>query len=1365
MDIRLLNAIKDYLQGKSQQIFMDRAFKVLQKNGLGGGFRKSTWWNNPNCKQMLCQILSTTPGLLGFMTVETPALKLWFNDKETLDYFKDKWSAPQDKEDLKDDEDPYRDWLIQNCSNPEFLKDFKEKIPQFGVNFFVNRTFTNEPEINYEEFCRKYAEFCDEFEPLIVPNERFLKFFPRPAEPTTGSESSEAQTAAPSAEATSGEDVESHPDASAENSPDNNARSSAAVAGVNAPIETIVSPELNDAAKHFRSAKDINECVAIVFALVHIGFDAAACDYSLQSTYLSQDDESDEATRYMYLKTLACAYGQNEELAANIEAYKEDFPNSSMLGKLDDDIRTCVDSHNNTKCRLPIWKANRFDYGLGYAEQDKALKRESNDWMSRNKLIALEFLHGALALMPDNVVLLRNLAQTQSSLGLSAPASFSFARLAKADSNHKSATDALQNCIASMLSDGRVKDAWAKLKSDEMHRYFASDIERMTALVHKYLIEHPEAEPDEDESKEEPTAPETAVDATETAVNASDTAVSASETTVSDAAVAQTEPLANAPVKPLQMKRNGATYYAGVFTYPMKLMGYVQWRNNFVNFHPNHIEDHGKWVELIHEDTLRLFPKLGLLNLHFPLGDGQSKLKDAHPFIIEIDYKTDVRKSSDYYYEASWTARVGQNLRGLEDAGYIVVSPKESTFDLSENTPVELGGSSINENASILANEKVVLAVGDGLAGPFTMRAMAGGQTYIQAVSLEAQAKCRFWKAKKEDVLLAYEVTNKDLVSVAFDVAPVFDTDAFEETTIDLTSDARLLAAALDDIKGNSGIKDIKDLTGDKTALMMTDVARRERVLTLAKNLGSLGAWSDETRRLMVDSTLKLLTRELTAKDKPVTEALISALTDTESLKGLARKLTHEEDELKREHDERITKLKNAYADIEKRYQDEVKTMDATIAGKQKEIDEADAKLTAKKLQWQKDFQSFVEDAKTKIRNERLAAYIDEDLLPTPAAKNSAAGVTGDAPVDFEARARSTAETLHSRAQTGTKLVDALVRAFQDRRAYDRDDVVNLFVSLANNFLTVFSGDPGIGKTSACRIVADVLGLTGHEKDYEGQACWGSNRAWDRYLQVPVERGWTSKRDFLGYYNPLTGQFNASDIRYYQAFKLLDAEKKLGIANPYPFVFLLDEANLSSMEYYWANFMDICGGKSTDRKELVLGDNEVLDIPAHLRFLATVNIDDTTETLSPRLLDRAWIIRLPQNAVDSTAREPEKLTVNWRDLFATFGCRETNLPSVPELDTVFEAFNAAGISVSMRSKTAIARFVAAGTPLFSAGRQTAVDFAVAQKLLPMIRAGGSDAGDRLKRLLGALSGYNRTQEILTSIIERGERNLNFYQFF
>ncbi len=51
------------------------------------------------------------------------------------------------------------------------------------------------------------------------------------------------------------------------------------------------------------------------------------------------------------------------------------------------------------------------------------------------------------------------------------------------------------------------------------------------------------------------------------------------------------------------------------------------------------------------------------------------------------------------------------------------------------------------------------------------------------------------------------------------------------------------------------------------------------------------------------------------------------------------------------------------------------------------------------------------------------------------------------------------------------------MRYVQSKRAYGDNTVLNLYLSMVQNFLTVLSGAPGVGKTSICGIIADSLGM------------------------------------------------------------------------------------------------------------------------------------------------------------------------------------------------------------------------------------------------------------------------------------------------
>lgn len=168
-------------------------------------------------------------------------------------------------------------------------------------------------------------------------------------------------------------------------------------------------------------------------------------------------------------------------------------------------------------------------------------------------------------------------------------------------------------------------------------------------------------------------------------------------------------------------------------------------------------------------------------------------------------------------------------------------------------------------------------------------------------------------------------------------------------------------------------------------------------------------------------------------------------------------------------------------------------------------------------------------------------------------------------------------------------------------------------------FNNLIGGAPGTGKTSICEIISHVLGLD--------KPIYDNDILSKRFTFVPVERGWSSKRDLIGYYNPLSKQIEKSNSDLYDSLKILNEERT---DSKYPMVILLDEANLSPMEYYWADFVKICDDINNDKPKFVdLGDSRKLFIPPTLRFLATINNDHTTEKISPRLIDRAFVVSLP----------------------------------------------------------------------------------------------------------------------------------------
>lgn len=279
-----------------------------------------------------------------------------------------------------------------------------------------------------------------------------------------------------------------------------------------------------------------------------------------------------------------------------------------------------------------------------------------------------------------------------------------------------------------------------------------------------------------------------------------------------------------------------------------------------------------------------------------------------------------------------------------------------------------------------------------------------------------------------------------------------------------------------------------------------------------------------------------------------------------------------------------------------------------------------------------------------------------------------------------------------------------------------------------------------------------------------------------------MERGWTSKRDLVGYYNPLTQSFDQNNKRVYDALKILDHEKRLGISR-FPLIILLDEANLSPMEYYWADFMNLCDGIS-DSSEINMGEDNIFMIPQTLHFMATINNDHTTETLSPRLIDRSAVITLPKArsvGLGDDVIDPSKIRhISWDSLNNAFvKVSEEDIPEPGRLESAIaeirNVLREQNEYLSPRREKSFRRYYAAAARLLDSsddesGRDPyliAIDYAIAQFVLPKVNGYGDEYRTWLEGCLNECQERSLvfTENIIASILQNGDRNLNSYQFF
>jgi len=344
-------------------------------------------------------------------------------------------------------------------------------------------------------------------------------------------------------------------------------------------------------------------------------------------------------------------------------------------------------------------------------------------------------------------------------------------------------------------------------------------------------------------------------------------------------------------------------------------------------------------------------------------------------------------------------------------------------------------------------------------------------------------------------------------------------------------------------------------------------------------------------------------------------------------------------------------------------------------------------------------------------------------------------------------------------------IIDYVYNDIQHRanRNVSKNDVINYLLCVSQGFITVFAGVPGTGKTSLCYLLAKSLGL----------AREGTN---NRYLEVSVERGWSSHKDYIGYYNPLTKRLEKSNAEIFRAFQMLEDEADT--SENAPFFILLDEANLSPIEHYWAPFLKLCDSDSCSGNMLVLGGDVKWRVPKHLRFLATVNFDHTTEELSPRFLDRAWIISLEPEMLKLIDIEDDSVTCNpvtydFPSLEISFAHVEkvTELPKsiVSKWENIQKIFKDNKIPIMPRNLKMVKSYIASACVLMETQSEETkfapIDYAVAQKILPTINGSGEKYEKLIADLLLECESMPLTKRHLERMKKAAEHNLSFYQFF
>ena len=351
--------------------------------------------------------------------------------------------------------------------------------------------------------------------------------------------------------------------------------------------------------------------------------------------------------------------------------------------------------------------------------------------------------------------------------------------------------------------------------------------------------------------------------------------------------------------------------------------------------------------------------------------------------------------------------------------------------------------------------------------------------------------------------------------------------------------------------------------------------------------------------------------------------------------------------------------------------------------------------------------------------------------LGTPVYSNPSSPASPVAAPARDFRPISPSATLKPVADEG-RLVEELHSALSRRGLFfARDFVANVYVSFKAEPLNLIGGPPGYGKSVLVAALAECLGHG------------------DALLRIAVRRSWAEDRHLLGFFDGFHGRYDPGPTGLVPMMLRAQADwqgDKRGV-----YVVLLDEFNLAAPEYYFSQLLQALPGDES-AKEIRLydagagGDGfpDRVRIAPNMRFWGTINYDETTERLSPRALDRTGMIFLGDADLRQSSGEAEgpapALGVSAADLFGKLtrtaaDCPEDRWELVAKVIDLLRSPDAAlgpRVELSPRVRKAIRRYLANSVNVLEP--KVAADFAVQQRILPVVRGRGDDFTARMERL-------------------------------
>lgn len=291
-------------------------------------------------------------------------------------------------------------------------------------------------------------------------------------------------------------------------------------------------------------------------------------------------------------------------------------------------------------------------------------------------------------------------------------------------------------------------------------------------------------------------------------------------------------------------------------------------------------------------------------------------------------------------------------------------------------------------------------------------------------------------------------------------------------------------------------------------------------------------------------------------------------------------------------------------------------------------------------------------------------------------------------------------------------------------------DTIRMFISgLAATRIILLEGLSGTGKTSLPRYFAKYVG---------GKSTF-----------LAVQATWRDRTNLLGYFNDFSKTYAETDF----LAALYEANYEEDRIN----MFVLDELNISRIEYYFADFLSVLEYPEEEWKLRIMQlpanflppvklEEGYVQIPANSYFVGTANKDDSTFSIADKVYDRAITIEFDnRNVPFEVESEVAPITLGMdglRALFAEAAKNTANAFTADDLDKfakitdyIYDEFDVAfGNRVLNQIMVLVPTYIACGGT-----KEEVLDFILARKVLVKLEGRFEDyIKDSLKQLLAML---------------------------